>query len=506
MDRAISSSSARRPAGAGRAARAQGVNARLAPAPPGRANQVLQRKPRIGAVDDPLEHEADRAAERVLRGDAVGPLGGAAEHPQRKCAACEAEDPETLRRQASEEEEEEVLQRKPEAGGPRVTGAEAAAGAVAGGGVPLSAGLRGYFEPRFGTDFSHVRLHTHARAASAAGAIGARAYTLGGDIAFGAGYYAPGTREGRRTLAHELAHVVQQGAGSPLAVRRQPEPLEPPGPEPPVECRVDLLTGRFECCAPLPGVGRVCAPDPRTVRDKIEEELEKLRRPPPGPPPPPLGICPEERRIPSNPPPPFNAGACCPEGTIWTGDGCRVVTVLPNCRPEDCGSDEIFTGLPGALCCIPRAERTTPPPPPPPPPPASFTKSHEIFFELDRPIPGAAGAAAFERSVTAEGQAGFTALVAELERNPALRVQLVGAASSEGEAAYNFRLARRRALMIAEALERAGIERARIADPPERDLRSECRRIAAGVASCGEAGATADPKHRRVLVRVFEKG
>ena len=67
-----------------------------------------------------------------------------------------------------------------------------------------------YFEPRFGRDFSGVRVHTDSRAAASARRLNARAYTLGQDVVFDAGQFAPETQEGRRLLAHELAHVVQQ--------------------------------------------------------------------------------------------------------------------------------------------------------------------------------------------------------------------------------------------------------------------------------------------------------
>jgi hypothetical protein len=75
-------------------------------------------------------------------------------------------------------------------------------------------------EPRFGRDFSHVRVHTDGRAADAASAMEARAYTVGRDIVFGAGEYEPGTADGRRLLAHELSHVIQQ-QGMPPQVQRQ---------------------------------------------------------------------------------------------------------------------------------------------------------------------------------------------------------------------------------------------------------------------------------------------
>ena len=76
-------------------------------------------------------------------------------------------------------------------------------------------------EPRFGHDFSRVRIHVDGAAADSARAVGAHAYTLGQHIVFGAGQYHPQTDAGRRLLAHELTHVVQQGPGvaaSPVAV------------------------------------------------------------------------------------------------------------------------------------------------------------------------------------------------------------------------------------------------------------------------------------------------
>jgi hypothetical protein len=80
-------------------------------------------------------------------------------------------------------------------------------------GQPLEAATRASMEPRFGYDFSRVRVHTDARAAESARAVHALAYTVGRDVVFGAGQYVPGTSAGRRLLAHELTHVVQQTAG-----------------------------------------------------------------------------------------------------------------------------------------------------------------------------------------------------------------------------------------------------------------------------------------------------
>lgn len=96
------------------------------------------------------------------------------------------------------------------------------AGTMPASGAALPNELRSYFEPRFGHDFSRVRVHTDARAARSAQALGAQAYTLGNDMVLGAGQYAPHTGAGRQLLAHELAHVVQQDKGgvAPMIQRR----------------------------------------------------------------------------------------------------------------------------------------------------------------------------------------------------------------------------------------------------------------------------------------------
>jgi hypothetical protein len=81
-------------------------------------------------------------------------------------------------------------------------------------GQELDSTSRSLLEPRFGHDFSRVRVHADARAAESAEAVGANAYTVGRHVVFGAGQYAPGSRTGQRLLAHELAHVTQQAAAT----------------------------------------------------------------------------------------------------------------------------------------------------------------------------------------------------------------------------------------------------------------------------------------------------
>ena len=85
-----------------------------------------------------------------------------------------------------------------------------------GSGQPLDGATRAFMEPRFGHDFSAVRVHTDAQAAQSAAAVNALAYTVGRAVVFGAGQFAPGTTAGRRLLAHELTHTVQQG-GQPIS-------------------------------------------------------------------------------------------------------------------------------------------------------------------------------------------------------------------------------------------------------------------------------------------------
>jgi hypothetical protein len=80
-------------------------------------------------------------------------------------------------------------------------------------GQALDAETREFMEPRFGHDFSQVRVHTDERAAAAAQSVSAQAYTAGNDIVFNTGQYTPQTYEGKYLLAHELAHVVQQSPG-----------------------------------------------------------------------------------------------------------------------------------------------------------------------------------------------------------------------------------------------------------------------------------------------------
>jgi len=168
---------------------------------------------KIGPKDDRFEREADAMADRVLRmpdasvGDSHLALSNGEAGVQRKCSSCE---------------EEESIQRKASGDGTMSVSPAVDSGIrnSRGGGVPMSADLRGYYEPRFGADFSGVRLHSDSHAASLATGVGAHAFTVGSDIFFGAGQFQPGTDGGRRLLAHELTHTIQQGRGAPAGLQR----------------------------------------------------------------------------------------------------------------------------------------------------------------------------------------------------------------------------------------------------------------------------------------------
>jgi outer membrane protein OmpA-like peptidoglycan-associated protein len=172
---------------------------------------AIQAKLAISQPGDPDEEEADRVADQVMRMAKPTPISSSPGTIQRKCAACEAGGA-----TCPKCEEEEKLQRKEKPGhAPQTTPAiHSQIAALRGGGQPLPPSVRAFFEPRFGADFSQVRVHTDAAAQQSAQDVNANAYTAGQNIVFGTGRFAPETQEGRRLLAHELTHVVQQSAHS----------------------------------------------------------------------------------------------------------------------------------------------------------------------------------------------------------------------------------------------------------------------------------------------------
>jgi hypothetical protein len=178
----------------------------------------VQAKLRVGAVDDPLEREADEIADRIL-GMAPAPVA-----TLRRCPGGCPHDQDLLRPATTLQrcpggcscDEEEPLLRV--ADGPVASlgvDAERDLDGQRRGGGPLAPPARAFFEPRFGVSLAGVRVHTDADAGRLTRQVQARAFTVGRHVFFGPGEYRPGTTAGRRLLAHELAHTLQQAQGRP---------------------------------------------------------------------------------------------------------------------------------------------------------------------------------------------------------------------------------------------------------------------------------------------------
>lgn len=206
---------------------------------PARIREILHRprpqaKLTVGPPDDVYEREADRVADQVMRmpapGDGVrrwapGPRRGSLqrtcaecrkESVQRMCAECEEERVQRTCTECEDEMHRQPLEEVEEALESRIR-------SLRGGGRALPESARAFFEPRFGHDFGDVRVHSDPASAQLARSVDARAFTVGRDVVFGPGEFTPGTPEGRRLLAHELTHVVQQGAvgGAEKRVQRR---------------------------------------------------------------------------------------------------------------------------------------------------------------------------------------------------------------------------------------------------------------------------------------------
>lgn len=157
----------------------------------------LQRKLAIGASNDPLEQEADWVADQVLAAPLNTPIGNSPSHIQRFVGQFSGQ---TATVPASVDQ------------------------VLSGTGRSLDPALRQDMEQRFGYDFSRVRVHNDGAAQQSAREINANAYTVGHDIVFGTGQFKPGSHEGRKLIAHELTHVVQQSVNfSQHVVQRQPK-------------------------------------------------------------------------------------------------------------------------------------------------------------------------------------------------------------------------------------------------------------------------------------------
>ncbi|TCV94658.1 uncharacterized protein DUF4157 [Luteibacter rhizovicinus] len=247
-----------------------------------------QKKARVSEPGDLLEHEADRAADAVMNRKPVPSLGSAGPQYQRR-----ARDDSKAQKEKHEAHDEhdphhkdhahpqhahQAMTAKPahETATPSPVHQPAAAPAPAkklDGTAPLQRKARQtdaqpndsvfdaledhgtsldpatlhFMQERFGRDFSHVRIHTGIHGERAANAIQARAFTHGQHVVFGSGEYRPGTQSGRQLLAHELAHVAQQGA-APVRAQTPGPPVTqtPAGIAPPISVAPAATLARLQ--------------------------------------------------------------------------------------------------------------------------------------------------------------------------------------------------------------------------------------------------------------------
>ena len=194
------------------------------------ASQPVTSRLRIGEPDDAYEREADRMADEVISGRVPRDwsLANLPIDPpvQRKCecggsAGASGECEECKKK---DKEEAKTLQRKADGVADTDLAPPIVHEVLNSPGQPLDRATREYFEPRFGADFSQVRVHADARAAESASVVHALAYTVGQDIAFRQGCYSPQAIEGKTLLAHELAHTLQQHRQSTAKLHRWPAP------------------------------------------------------------------------------------------------------------------------------------------------------------------------------------------------------------------------------------------------------------------------------------------
>ena len=172
----------------------------------------FQAKLSINQPDDVYEHEADAMADKVMRMadpqlDQNAFFKPANRTIQRKCQSCEEEEKQVHRKEENGNETEANA------------GLDNYVSSLQSAGQPMPQSARLFFEPRFGHDFSNVKVHTDDAAAKSAQSINALAYTSGNNIVFNNGQYSPNSESGQRLMAHELTHVIQQSG----TVQRKPD-------------------------------------------------------------------------------------------------------------------------------------------------------------------------------------------------------------------------------------------------------------------------------------------
>jgi hypothetical protein len=410
-------------------------------------------------------------------------------------------------------------------------------------GKPLDASTRSFFEPRFGHDFSKVRVHTDDRAAASARAVNATAYTVGHSVVFDRGQFAPSSNSGRKLLAHELTHVMQQSASgrcSPPASSLEIGPREDPS-----ENQAEELAGhatgpsgahRFASSQPLASRSMTARLQRQAGSGSGEDEPKKE--------PPPL-IRWGDYGIDFKPtiPGPINAPSledvhkahwklthkdkpaditcptgwqrrygdrCCPGESVDVDRCCPVerITALGRCCPDGQTSD--------GMNCVPDKDPSPPdhgdekapdgktnlkvklPPLTPP-----LTLDFAIHFNQGQPQRAVASEKALRDSLTGRGKSELDTVLTLLKRDTNFSVQLTGMASVEGTPAQNSQLGNNRARSLAYVLMASGLNVLRFSDPPGLD--APCTEIGVGLHNCGDslAAKSVDENDRQVRIRMF---
>ena len=187
----------------------------------GKTNHLVQAKLTVNEPGDIYEQEADAMADRVMRmssTETVKPVTGLiGTSLQRKCVHCE-----------EEEKRKKPVMRKAEAGNSGMSVSSlftSSLNASKGKGSPVPQGTMSFMENAFSTDFSGVKIHTGGQAAEMNKDIKAKAFTFGNDIYFDNGQFDSGSVEGRKLLAHELTHTIQQSGAIQRSIATIPQPV-----------------------------------------------------------------------------------------------------------------------------------------------------------------------------------------------------------------------------------------------------------------------------------------
>ncbi|HMG13848.1 MAG TPA: DUF4157 domain-containing protein, partial [Saprospiraceae bacterium] len=194
------------------------VHAHIAP--------TVQMKMTVNKPGDKFEREADNMAEKIMRMPDSNSSSKEDKIQRQSDDKLQKKEEDKIQKANTKEDnlqkkEENKIQRNGSESAPAVNANTQSAiqNKTAGGGQPLSNDVRNYMEPRFGADFSNIRVHNDAESAGLSNQLSARAFTYKNNVFFSRDQYQPGTGEGKQLLAHELTHTIQQGH----AVQRSPQ-------------------------------------------------------------------------------------------------------------------------------------------------------------------------------------------------------------------------------------------------------------------------------------------